>query len=313
MNKSALKDLLKKLVGNKEKRHKIIVATTSWMSDKAYLKLLYKFICKKSLPLDNPETFNEKLQWYKLHYRNPLMTKCADKLEVRDYVKEKGMGDMLVPLLFKYDSVAEIDFDKLPEKCILKCTHNSSGSFKWNKERKNDTEQIRKCFKDMLSINAYWLSREWAYKDIKPRIVCEKWIESATPIADIKFLCFGGKAQFIYYDVGMNDEFGNHAIGHRAVLDRELNVCDVDTSMKRLPKEKLVLPENIQEIIAYADKLSEPFPQVRVDFFLADSKAYFSELTFYSGGGYGDFNPKEWDKKIGNFFVLPDSKDKYYN
>lgn len=304
MNSSALKNLFKKIFSDKEQRHRVIVSTTSWIGDKAYLRILYLFICKKWLDFKEPKTFNEKIQWYKLNYRDPLMTQCADKYSVRAYVEENGFGDMLVPLHKVYDTAAEIDFSALPQRCILKTTHNSSGSYKWDAARANDTEMIRKRFHEMMQINAYWLSREWAYRDITPRIVCEKWIDSATPIVDLKFHCFHGRAEYLCYDIGMNDDMGDHAIGHRAMLDRALQPLDIETSMKKLPHDQIVLPENIQELLSIADRLSAPFPQVRVDFFLADGKAYFSELTFYSGGGYGTFSPRSWDKTIGDHFHL---------
>ena len=305
MNTSATKNLLKKVVADKEQRHRIIIGTTSWLPDKAYLRLLYLFICKKWLSFKHPETFNEKLQCYKLLHRDPLMTKCADKFAVREYVAQQGFEDLLVPLLGVYERAEDVDFEALPDKCILKTTHNSSGSFKWKKDRENDTAKIRKTFADMMKINAYWLAREWAYRDITPKIVCETWIDSKTPIVDLKFLCFDGKARYIYYDVGMNDDMGNHAIGHRAVLDRSLKHLDMKTSMQRLPDDRICLPEGMDRLLEIADKLSQPFPHVRVDFFVADGRAYFSELTFYSGGGYGSFEPKSWDHKIGEYFHLP--------
>lgn len=304
MNKSAVKNLFKKMFADKEQRHRVIIATTGWIPDKAYLRLLYLFICKKWLSFKNPKTFNEKLQWYKVKHRDPLMVQCADKFAVREYIKQQGLEHMLVPLHGVYEDAAQLDFDALPSKCILKTTHNSSGSYKWNAARENDTEKIRKCFSDMMKINAYWLAREWAYRDISPKIVCEQWIESTTPIVDLKFLCFHGKAQYICYDVGMNDDMGNHAIGHRAMLDRSLQPLDIKTSMQRLADDQIKLPDNMEELITVADQLSSAFPHVRVDFFLADGKAYFSELTFYSGGGYGTFEPKQWDLEIGSHFHL---------
>ena len=303
MNKSIIKGFIKNIFKNKEQRHKFIIAATSWIPDKVYLKILYLFICKKRLSFNNPETFNEKIQWYKLYYKDPLMTKCADKYSVRNFIEEQGYGEYLVPLINTYSNAAEIDFQKLPDKCILKTTHNSSGSFKWNAERNNDIDAITKTFNDMLAINAFWLSREWAYKDITPRIVCEKWIE-AEKIVDVKFLCFNGKAEYIYYDVGMNDEFGNHSIGHRAVLNRQFENLNIKTSMKLLSGDKIVIFKQMEKMREIADNLSKFFPHVRVDFFVADEKVYFSELTFYSGGGYGSFEPREWDEIIGKSFEI---------
>lgn len=309
MNSSIIKNILKAIVKDKERRHKIIVSTTSWIPDRIYLKILYLFICKKRLPIDSPVSFNEKIQWYKLNYRDPLMTICADKYAVREFVEQQGFQSYLVPLVAVYNSAAEIDFYNIPERCILKTTHNSSGSYKWDSSRDNDINKIRNTFNNMMNINAYWLSREWAYKKISPKIVCEEWVDSYTPIIDVKFLCFNGKAKYIYFDIGMNDDFGNHAIGHRAVLNRDFSEIDVKTSMRKLDLSKIELPNCMDKLLQIADKLSLPFPHVRVDFFIADNRPYFSELTFYSGGGYGTFDPPEWDIKIGKSFILPDLKE----
>lgn len=293
------------MVPDKEKRHKLIIRTTSWMSDEKYLKLLYRSICKKKLPLDSPVTFNEKLQWYKLNYKDPLMTICADKYEVRKYVSNTGYSNLLVPLINVYDSAEDINFDTLPPKCVFKCTHNSSGNMKWDVNKQNDIKKIRKTFREMLSINAFWLAREWAYKDIKARIICEKLIEAETPIIDIKFLCFYGEPYFIYYDIGMNDEEGKHAIGRRAVLNKDFSALDIKTSMHKLDRSEVVKPNNYNELLVAVRKLAKPFPHVRVDFFCADGVIYFSELTFYSGGGFSKFEPDSWDKTIGDCFKLP--------
>lgn len=304
MNSSKIKNVLKRFVKNKEKRHRLIIKTTSWIPDALYLRILYLFICKSWLSFRKPKTYNEKLQWYKLYYRSPLMTKCADKYAVRSYVEDCGYVKYLVPLFFRYENADAIDFSLLPNRCILKTTHNSSGSVKWDAGRDNDTEGIRKTFDEMLGINAFWLAREWAYKDIVPQIICEQWINSEKPIVDVKFLCFNGKVRYIYYDSEMNDEYGNHAIGNRAVLDSAFSPIDITTSMHRLPDEKVVIFDCMREILEAAEILSKPFPHVRVDFFIADGKPYFSELTFYSGGGYGTLSPKKWDEEIGKCFLV---------
>ena len=277
----------------------------SFINDKTYLKLIYFIKFGRKLNLKNPTRHCDKLQWYKLYYHNPLMTKCVDKYEVTNYVKEKIGEKYLIPTLGIWDNFDDIDFDKLPNQFCLKCTHDS-GSYIICKDKSTfDIDAARKKFNRYMKGRFFWYGREWAYKNVKPRIMAQEYIDSLgkPESVEYKLTCFNGKVKFITvcsgiahsdYELRKNDHF-----------DRDWNKLDWYAYYK--PSGKVIeRPEFMDEIIDISDKLAEGFPQVRIDSYVINGKVYFGEMTFYTWSGLIEFTPDEWDEKIGSWWNLPE-------
>lgn len=302
-----IKSLVKTILPNKEIRLKINQLLTKKISDEKMLKFLYYLSVGEKLDLENPKKLNEKIQWYKLYYRDDLMTICSDKYLVRDYVKDVGLEHILTPIYGVYEDPNLIEFEKLPDECYIKCTHNSNGNYLWKKSDDIDQDKIIRKFSKMMKNNAYYSSREWGYKNIEPRIICEEYLKpkNNSSLVDFNFFCFNGVPRLVMYNVGLSNEKGEHTLGKRAVLDPEFNPLNVKTSMGELDFNSITKPSNYDQMLEYAKVLSKPFPFVRVDFFYFNEEIRFGELTFYSGGGYGKYTPDEWQYIIGDWFELP--------
>ena len=268
--------------------------------DKLYLKIKYKRTFNKKLNLKNPQTFNEKLQWLKLYNRNPEYTKMVDKYEVREYIKEKIGEEYLIPLIGVYDKFDDIDFDKLPNQFVIKCNHDSGGLVICKDKSKFDIESARKKINRSLKTNYYYSGREWPYKNVKPKILIEKYMEDNVDkgLIDYKFMCFNGEPKLSFtcserYADGLKVTF----------FDLDWNKLPVErhypSSDKRIQK-----PVNYDLMVKFSTILSQSIPFVRVDWYEINGKLYFGELTFYPGSGFEEFNSYEWDYKIGNLLDL---------
>lgn len=293
---------------NKETKHIIESIFSRCIPDEMYLKMIYRIYCKTHLNLDNPITYNEKIQWYKLFYHDPLMTKCADKYIVHEYVRKCGLGNILTKQYKVYNNAEEINFDELPPDCFLKCNHNSAGNHHWRMAIDYEKREIiRKMFTNFLKVNHYNLSKEWAYKDIQPKIICEETLKAISPkdFVDYNVFCFYGEPKFVMYNIGLCDENGDHSDGKRAVLTTDFKPLGMKTAVEELDLNSCEKSDDFGDIINYATILSKPFPHVRVDFFYVNGKIHFGEMTFYSGSGFGQFKPEKWQRKIGDMFVLP--------
>lgn len=271
-----------------------------FIPDKLYLKMLYKVKIGKKLNLKNPQTFNEKLQWLKLYDRNSDYTKMVDKYEVRSYVEEKIGKEYLIPLLGVYDDFDAIDFDKLPNQFVIKCTHDSGGLIICKEKSKLNIESARKKIKKCLKRNYYYNGREWPYKNVKPKIIVEKYMEDSETggLNDYKFFIFNGKFaySFVCSERSSSLKF--------TFFDK--NGKFINFTQDNCPNDPSVLkPKNYNKMIALAEKLSNNVPQIRVDFYEINGKIYFGELTFFDSSGFGKFEPEEWDLKIGKMLKLP--------
>lgn len=279
------------------------------LSDEEYIKKHYKAVFGYELDLDNPKTFNEKLQWLKLYDRKPLYTKLVDKYLVREYVKEKIGEEYLIPLLAVYERAEDIDFDALPNEFVLKCNHNSGGLFICKDKSKLTPEKIaevRKKLNNSLKYDFYLYSREWPYKDVPRKIIAEKYMvdESGYELKDYKFFCFNGKVKFFKIDF---DRF----IGHRAnYYDLNGNILPFGETVCPPSREKHPIVVNeIKEMIKYAEILSKDIPFVRIDLYNVNHKIYFGEITFFPASGLGKFEPEKWDRIFGDWLVLPSDKE----
>jgi hypothetical protein len=268
----------------------------NWVPDSLYLKILFRKKCGYSLDLKNPRTFNEKLQWLKLYGNLERYKDLVDKYEVRKYIAKTIGEKYLIPLIGVYDKFEDIDFNKLPEQFVLKCTHDS-GSVVICKDKNNfDIEESKKKLKKYLKRNYYYGKREPQYKNIKPRIICEKYMvdESETELKDYKVFCFNGEPKIIQVHF---DRFTNHK---RNIYDTEWNYIPVSIGHPIYPNV-INKPSNLQEMLNLAKKMSENIPHVRVDFYSIHNKIYFGELTFIHMAGFLKFEPKEFDFEMGSW------------
>lgn len=268
------------------------------ITDEEFVKKFYKNAFGNELDLENPITFNEKLNWLKLNLKNPNATICADKYEVRKYIENKGYGYILNDLLGVYDNVEEIDIDRLPDRFVLKGTHGSGWNLIVKDKNKVNWKPWKLIMKSWLRQNFYYYGREWVYKDIKPRIICEKFLEDSNKeLLDYKIYCFNGIPKFIQIDV---DRFTNHTANY---YDVEWNETDFQYSNENSGR-KIEKPKNLKEMLEISKVLSEEFEHVRVDFYEVDGKLYFGELTFFTASGSGKFNPEKYDEIIGSWLHL---------
>ena len=274
-------------------------------SDMEYAQKLWNSNTGKDCDFSNPRTYNEKMWYLKLSNRDPLLTLCSDKHGAREYITDCGYADILKEEYAFFNSVDEIDFEKLPSPSYLKCNHASGMNLVYDKNKKLNEKHIRWKFKFLLRQNPYYLSREWNYKNIVPGIVCEEVLsmpDGVSDIPEVQFFCFNGVPRFIMYNLGLADANGAHKTATRWVFDPQWNHIDVKTSMPTDRDNIPDMPKNYQRMLEIATKLSAPFAHVRVDLFNIDGRIIFNELTFYSGGGFVKLEPFEWQEKVGDMF-----------
>ncbi|HII4406635.1 ATP-grasp fold amidoligase family protein [Clostridium perfringens] len=281
-----------------ERRRKKGIKNFNKINDEEFIKNFYYKSFNKEIDLKNPKTFNEKLNWLKLNCKNKAATQCADKYEVRRYIENKGYGYILNELFGVYESVKDIDIDKLPKKFVLKATHGSGWNLIVNDKNKINWIMWKLIIKSWLKQNFYYYGREWVYRDIKPRIVCEKFLsDSNNELLDYKIYCFNGIPKFIQVDV---DRFTNHTANYYDIEWNILNFQYDDENSGRILKK----PKTLNEMIKISKDLSSEFEHVRIDFYEVDGKLYFGEMTFFTASGTGKFNPEEYDKILGSWLTL---------
>lgn len=265
------------------------------------LKFQYKIKLGRKLNLDNPMRYSEKLQWYKINYRNPLLTTCADKLKVRDFINSKGLGDILTKLYAVYEINADFDINQLPEKFVIKTTNGSGTNIICKNKNEIDIDNVKKDLKKWMKRDNFAVGREWSYKYITPKVIFEEYLEDLenkySGINDYKFICFKGKVHYIVFDV---DRFVEHK---RNIYDVNWNLIDVKTDCGNI-EGGIDKPTGLQEMIDIASALSKDFPSVRVDLYWVNGKVYFGEMTFYPWTGYVNFSPDEFDFTLGANFPL---------
>lgn len=276
----------------------------NWLSDKKYLEIGYRIKMGEKLNLNNPQTFNEKLQWLKLYDRKPIYTKMVDKIEAKKIVASIIGDDYIIPTLGVWDTFDEIDFYKLPKQFVLKCSHDSGGLVICRDINKFNVNAAKQKITGCLNNNFYLAQREWPYKDVKPRILAEKYMEDAATheLRDYKFFTFDGivKALFIASD--------------RQVEGEETKFDFFDADFNHLPftnghpnaNVTPAKPQKFELMKTLAEKLSKGIPHVRVDFYEVNGNVFFGEMTFSHWSGFTPFVPAEWDKIFGDWIVLPE-------
>ena len=281
-----------------------------WLPDAPYLKLLYRFKMGHRLDLKSPKTFTEKIQWLKLYNRKPEYTKMVDKYAVKEYVANLIGEEYIIPTLEVWNKPEDIDWGSLPNQFVLKTTHGGGGGgvvICKDKATFDKTTAIAKL-KESMSSDIYSGLREWPYKDVPKRIIAEKFMApekspdsvlKSSELLDYKFFCFDGEPRFLYIS-----DSPSHSL---AFLNTDWTLTDFgrdDYHPLNIIPEK---PENLEEMLAIARKLSVGIPHVRVDLYNIDKHIYFGELTLYTCSGYIPFNPKEYDGKLGDFLTLPNA------
>ena len=277
---------------------------TRLLPDKPYLKMLYWLLMGEKLNLSDPKTFNEKLQWLKLHNRNPEYCRMVDKQEAKQYAADIIGDEYIIPTLGIWDRFENIDFESLPSRFVLKCTHDSGSVVICKDKNSFDKEKAKARIDRGLKNDLFWFGREWPYKDVPRKIIAEKYMtdsDSADGVKDYKFFCFNGKVGFFKVDF-------DRCVRHRAnyydpdgnLLPFGEKICppDFDKTQK--------IPEKLPQMIEMAEKLSAGIDFLRVDFYYINGQIYFGEVTFYPASGFGAFVPENWDMTLGSYIKLTD-------
>lgn len=274
-------------------------------SDKLYLKIWYYNRMGYWMDFNNPKTFNEKLQWLKLYNRKPEYTTMVDKYAVKKFVADIIGDEYIIPTLGVWDSFEDIDFDKLPNQFVLKCTHDSGGLVICKDKSKFNKVAAKEKIEASLKTDFYKLGREWPYKNVPRRIIAEKYMEDSNDpdLKDYKLMCFNGIVQSTFV-------CSDRATG------KGLHVTFMDRNWEKLPFERhypsssdpITKPVCYEEMVVLAEKLSAGIPFVRVDFYEINKKVYFGELTFFPGCGTEEFTPTEWDFKLGQMINIDNLK-----
>ncbi len=273
------------------------------LPDKTVIRLQYYASLGRFPNLKKPERFTEKLQWYKLNYRTPLMTQCADKYRIRFYLRDKGYEDCSPELYQVCDRFEEIDFEKLPEAFAIKCNNSSGTNIFIKNKAEMDLEKVSAEASTWKKVKTISAGREWAYENIEPKIVVEELLVSRDgtqkdSLNDYKFLCFNGEPRVLWVDV---DRGTDHK---RAFFDMDWNVLDI-TSNRAKSDQPIPKPYGLERMLEIARDIAKDFPFVRVDFYSVNEKVYVGELTFYPWSGCVQFTPDSVDFELGSYFTLP--------
>lgn len=276
--------------------------------DRAYLKLKYRAALGKKLNLEDPKTYNEKLQWLKLYDRKPEYTLMVDKYEAKKYVAERVGEEYIIPTLGVWDRAEDIDFDSLPNRFVLKCTHDSGGLVICKDKSKLDRTDAIKKLKKYLKTNFYHIAREWPYVNVPRRIIAEQYMEDdQTPdLRDYKVHNFNGEPKFVLV---CGNRFSQTGLTEDFYSDKwEL----MDLKRPKHPNSGVVeeKPEQLEKIFELSNILSKDIPFLRTDFYIVNGKIYFGELTFFPAAGFEAFEPEEWDSTFGNWIELPPKMEK---
>ncbi len=279
------------------------------LPDSLYIRFQYHSILGNWPDLKNPKTFNEKMQWLKLHDRKPEFTMMADKYLVKDYIARTIGEQYVIPTYGVWGRVEDIEYDKLPERFVLKCTHDSGSVIVCRDKKTFNAVEASKKLTASMKKNGYWYGREWPYKDIPHRIIAEQYLDDPTSetIRDYKFFCFNGEPKFVYLSEGLE----NHSNAHIAFYDFDGNEMPFHRDDYKRFDVNPVMPTNTEEMRQLSEKLAKkiPCPFVRTDFYSINGKTYFSEITFTPCSGLMPLTPREWDATIGSWLNLVELED----
>ena len=275
----------------------------NFFSDEGFIRKKFKKNVGRELDLKTPVKFNDKLQWLKLHWHDPLAAKCSDKFAVRKFVKDRIGKEYLNELYGVYESVNDINFNYLPKQFVLKATHGSSFNIICKNKDKIKWEKEKQKMNRWLKTNFFWHTREWVYKDIDPKIICEKYLKDKNnkPPDDYKIFCFNGEPKLIQVDF---NKFSNPRRNYYE-YDSGWQFIDAEVEFSNNPGVKISELKNLDKMLELSKILSDGFPHVRVDFYNIDGKIIFGELTFFHGSGIRSSRPESLKIKMGNWLKLP--------
>ena len=299
--------------GLKSKLYKIIHPTKAiydlghlgllnWIPDELYCRMVFQGVFGYKLDLEKPQSFNEKIQWLKLNDRKDIYTTMVDKDAVKSYVGQIIGTDYVIPTIGIWEKPEQIDFQKLPDQFVLKCTHDSGSIVICHDKRTFDYQSAEKKLRYFLGKNSYWSGREWPYKNVPPRIIAEPYLKDseAKEIIDYKVHCFNGEPRVVlvcqdrFSENGMTEDFFDTSWNHLNV--RRAEHGNAEKSIQR--------PEKLDEMLKLSRLLSGNIPFLRVDFYVIDGNVYFGELTFYPASGLQKFIPETFDLRMGEWISL---------
>lgn len=281
----------------------------SHLGDASYLKLLYWTYMGKKLDLKKPKRFTEKLQWLKLYERKPQYPEMVDKYSAKEYAAAIIGQTHIIPTIGVWDSPRDIDFDKMPDRYVLKTTHDSGTVRIIDRTKEFDKDSLIKYLEQRQKRNLANLTREWPYQEVKPRIIAEEYMESTETasgdheLRDYKFFCFNGTVKCMKIDY---DRFTCHHANYYGRNRERLPFGE-----KKFPSDEtkaVMLPVHFDEMVEFAEKLAKGIPFLRVDFYEVNERVYFGEMTFFPASGLGAFEPDEWDYTLGSWLELPADK-----
>lgn len=273
------------------------------MPDRAYLEKMYRFRLGVEPDLDHPKTYNEKLQYLKLHEHYPERAQLVDKIEVKRYVAQVLGPEYLIPTLGVWSRFADIDFDSLPRQFVLKCSHDSGGQVICPDKETLNRKRCQRKIEKSLHRNFYYRQREWLYQAVPPRILAEPFISDGVhkSLVDYKLFCFDGVPKFI---MTVNGGHGDESLVERRIYDTQWKLLSIGLRGKPPVETAEEKPAQLPVLLEAAEKLSRGMKHVRVDLYLVNGKVYFGELTFYHMSGFEEFVPRQWDEKLGELIQL---------
>lgn len=271
------------------------------MSDQKFLKMQYRIKTGKKLDLDNPITFNEKIQWLKIYDKKEIYTKMVDKLEVKEYISNIIGKDFIIPTLGVFEKFDDIDFDKLPNQFVIKCTHDSGGIIICKNKNKINIKKMRKKMNKALKDNYFYHGREWPYKNVKPRIIIEKYMANFgnDELCDYKIFCFNGKPKITLV---CSERFSSNNMC-KTFFNNDWDLLELTENGHRIDNTTKK-PKNFDKMLFFSKKLSNNIPFLRVDWYEINGKLYFGELTFFPNSGFEKFEPESWDFELGKMIDL---------
>lgn len=296
----------------KRLRNVVLVSLGQMLPDRQFIMLKWRLSRGYKLNLDNPKTFNEKLQWLKLNYRKPEYTVMVDKFQAKQYVSNIIGEEYIIPTLGVWDRFNDIDFDKLPNQFVLKCTHDSGGLVICKDKSKLDLSAARKKINRSLKRDYYLAGREWPYKDVPRKIIAEKYMEdeSGRDLRDYKFYCFNGEPKYCQV---ISDRRSNETVDFFDMDWNHQEFTGLGVPHKPFSNMPVPIPVNFEKMKGFARELSKGISFLRVDLYEVNKKIYFGELTFFPDSGFGTFSPDNWNYVLGDMIDLTSFRTKIVN
>ena len=272
------------------------------IKDRWYIACRYRLQMGYWMDLDNPKTYTEKLQWLKLYNRRPEYTQMVDKYEVKKYIAQTIGEQYVTPTLAVYDNSSQIQWDQLPQQFVMKTTNGGGGNnvYICHDKTKIDKAAVSRMMDESMKYDIYRNFGEWPYKDVKPRILVEKLLESKDgDIRDYKFYCFNGETKLVLV---ASNRFTTHNYDY---FDMDFNHLDITSRCGSHASNPIEKPANFELMKKLVSQIAKDMPHVRVDMYNCDGQIYFGELTFFDSSGYDDLQSEEWNRRLGDWIVLP--------